>query len=1416
MRRKNGYTLTEILVVVLLLSIVGGIIIFNVNVVLNNNKNKSYEKYIAQVKSSAETYASLNLDAINELYEDKSFTYVTVGDLIDHGFLDEKLTNPYTGEKIPRNDLVKLSLSTETGYLSIMYPVEEEHKEVFLSSVVLSNTVGKQVDCMDGIGTYTLALSDETGKLILDKDTLLNDYKFSCKLPDGFNKTAGTMNNEVGTTDQVGTYEMTYTWTSKSGTTGTGKRYLKVVPGTITVTYNVDILEGKPADAWTPATCMGTISPTGVCTKDILIGYNYNTLSRPYRRGYILYGWFNEKQTDAENPGNGQEIKDTTKVLLKEDHTIYAHWQRKEYNVLLDSTLNDRPAVNPGTTSLTAKYNLYLDDITIPRRYYDIIFNKNDISESNGTTAATISDSNLVATWDFLGYYSTANDMYIDANGKGVKLWDIDEATTLYSKWDNGRITLPSASRPGYEFDGWYTGVNSTTKRDNNYQYEMPATLYAHWNPIVYDVNLDYNDHDGGSTFAKEPQKNITVTFDDYFSQLFNLTRTGYTFDGWYYEDTTKIETSTKATNDYKIIDNNGISLKAKWNKNQYTVTLDTNKQSAMSNNITLPGSDTYQMTFDESNNNIVQVPSVTGWTFDGWYTSDDVKVYNSDGSYNRDVLTYFDKDGEWVYTDNITLYAHWSQKKYTLTLDLNRQTNMSSTPAFSSTHSNTYEMTYDSASNNTIVKGVVTGWTFDGWFDSNNVKVFDASGKYIESTQAQYFKNGRWNYEGDLTVYAHWSQKTLHTTLNTNKPNNMSSTPSVTPNTYANVFDEDGRKKVATASATGWTFTGWYNSDNELVYDKNGNYNDSITKYINSSGKWIYDGPLELFAHWSANQYTVTFNKSNGSGGTDSILATYDSKFSTIVIPSRDGYTFDGYYTGTNGSGTKYVDNIGQCVKTWTIASDTTLYANWKANQYTITFNKQNGTGGSDNVKATYDSDIPSITIPTRDGYSFQGYYTSTGGNGTQYIKSNGTSAKKWDKASTATLYAYWTANSYTITLNKQSGSGGSDSVNATFNSAIPNISVPSRSGHVFEGYYTETNGGGEQYIKADGTSAKNWDKASNTTLYAKWTEIMPSSISLDKDELEFTIGNGTQTLTATVSPNNAYNKSVTWTSSNNDVATVSGGRVTAVRSGTATITATTTNGKKATCEVTVYDAVAKVDGVYYPTLQRALDNSNGQETTLLVDRTESVNNNGTNYINLNNHTLTGTLNNYSYLELKGNGTLHGVNAYAINNFGDNAILKIRDNLKVTATNATAIGNNGKQLYIWDNVTVEGGYNAIDCNGYTDIDSSGEINIIGGDTNHAIWVAEDWDKCSLHIAIPYNGKIYGKYNGLSIYNSNTIVYIASKTNTYVPITGGNWSVYAPYGFKKDPGMNYKVEDVLVDNPDGEGVCFDNGKGGCD
>lgn len=81
---------------------------------------------------------------------------------------------------------------------------------------------------------------------------------------------------------------------------------------------------------------------------------------------------------------------------------------------------------------------------------------------------------------------------------------------------------------------------------------------------------------------------------------------------------------------------------------------------------------------------------------------------------------------------------------------------------------------------------------------------------------------------------------------------------------------------------------------------------------------------------------------------------------------------------------------------------------------------------------------------------------------------------------------------------------------------------------------------------------------------------EIKPNSISLSKSSASVYIGNSI-TLNATVSPNEAKNKTVTWTSSDSNVATVYNGTVTGKSSGTVTITATTVNGKTATCKVTV-----------------------------------------------------------------------------------------------------------------------------------------------------------------------------------------------------------------------------------------------------
>ena len=104
-------------------------------------------------------------------------------------------------------------------------------------------------------------------------------------------------------------------------------------------------------------------------------------------------------------------------------------------------------------------------------------------------------------------------------------------------------------------------------------------------------------------------------------------------------------------------------------------------------------------------------------------------------------------------------------------------------------------------------------------------------------------------------------------------------------------------------------------------------------------------------------------------------------------------------------------------------------------------------------------------------------------------------------------------------------------------------------------------------------------------------------TSVSLDKTSLELTEG-GTDTLTATITPNNATNKNVTWESSNTSVATVdANGLVTAVSAGTATITVTA-DGKSATCTVTVTAATVPVTGV----------TMNKTSTSLYVGDTETL----------------------------------------------------------------------------------------------------------------------------------------------------------------------------------------------------------------
>ena len=109
---------------------------------------------------------------------------------------------------------------------------------------------------------------------------------------------------------------------------------------------------------------------------------------------------------------------------------------------------------------------------------------------------------------------------------------------------------------------------------------------------------------------------------------------------------------------------------------------------------------------------------------------------------------------------------------------------------------------------------------------------------------------------------------------------------------------------------------------------------------------------------------------------------------------------------------------------------------------------------------------------------------------------------------------------------------------------------------------------------LSADGVVGnQTWAK-----LNSEWQArqvVYPTSVSISASSMNLTVGYSKQ-LSASINPGNSSNKSITWTSSNGNIATVDGnGKITGKSKGTATITASSHNGKTASCNVTVYDPV-------------------------------------------------------------------------------------------------------------------------------------------------------------------------------------------------------------------------------------------------
>ena len=728
--------------------------------------------------------------------------------------------------------------------------------------------------------------------------------------------------------------------------------------------------------SWTPNTYAVSYNANGGSGSTSSSSHTYDaakalTANSFTRTGYTFAGW-------ATSSGGG---------------VVYSNGQ---------SVLN-LSSVNGATVSLWAVWTA---------NSYTVSYNANGGSGSTDSSshtygiAKTLTANGFSRTgYTFAGWTTSAGGAVVYAGGQNISnLTSVNGATvTLYAVWTaniytvsynaNGgsgstsssshtydaakTLTANGFTRVGYTFAGWATGADGTALYTDegsvsNLALEDSATvtLYATWTPHIYTVNYDANDGTGTtapSSHTYDAAKTLTPN---------SFTRTGYTFAGWATSaDGTALYTDEGSVSNLASEDGVTVTLYAVWTPHTYTVSYDANGGTGS----TAPSSHTYDAAKTLTANGFTRV----GYTFAGWATGADGSiVYTDEGSVNN--LT--SEDGV-----TVTLYAVWTPHTYTVSYDANGGSGKTAP----SSH------TYDAAKMLTVNSFTRIGYTFAGWAASA-----DGTAIYMDEESMVNLAS----HDGAMvTLYAVWMPNTYTISFNAN---GGSGSTAASRHTY------DAATPLATNrfTKTGYTFAGWAAwADGAIVYmDK-----ESILNLRSENGATV-----TLYAVWMPNSYTISYNGNGGSGSTASSSHTYDEAHTLTANGFvRTGYTFAGWSANTRGAA-RYTTEETVMNLALEDSATVTLYAVWKPNTYTITYNANGGTGRAAPSRHTYDV-AKALTANgfTRAGYTFAGWAASADG---VLIYSDGQSVSNLTSVNgaTVTLYAVWTPV-YSLSVASGTGSG-------------------------------------------------------------------------------------------------------------------------------------------------------------------------------------------------------------------------------------------------------------------------------------------------------------------------------------------------------------------------------------------------------
>lgn len=297
--------------------------------------------------------------------------------------------------------------------------------------------------------------------------------------------------------------------------------------------------------------------------------------------------------------------------------------------------------------------------------------------------------------------------------------------------------------KTGYTFTGWKDGSS------NDYADEATISnitadiaLTAQWS--AKQCTVSFNTNGGSGTITS-----VTATYDAAMpTKAGNLpTKTGYDFGGFYDdEDCTGTKYYNADGSSAQNWDKNTTSnttLYAKWTAHVYTVTLDLEGGSG-----TTSVTATYNAIL--SGDALFDAPTFSGYTFGGFYTEEaggGSELINNNRKWNKSKTGYIDSDKKWIYTDDITLKAKWTQ---TVTLDEN-----------GGSADGSADVVLKATSASTPSAPTYAGHTVVGYYADDGGANLVMSTAGALSNYTGYVSGGKWVHSGATTLYAHWKCNT-------------------------------------------------------------------------------------------------------------------------------------------------------------------------------------------------------------------------------------------------------------------------------------------------------------------------------------------------------------------------------------------------------------------------------------------------------------------------------------------------------------------------------------------------------------------------------------------------------------------------------------------------------------------------------